>query len=164
MDKRSWRHRTAVARQPRNRRTLAIEPLVSLMKTQQWTSLTLVTGLVLMLVGPLAVSLWMPEESVWSDEDARRLSQASAELHAAIHANLAHSDAHTHEQVNAGKVNVPKKVVPDLAAAQRAYDLEQARLDRALSRRNWLWYGASVAGALIAAMGVAGHFLAGRSS
>jgi hypothetical protein len=132
------------------------------MKTQQWTSLALVAGLVLMLVGPLAVTYLMPPESVWTDEDAQRLSDASARLHAAIHANLAHGDTHPQEHVGAGKVDVPPKPVPDLEAAQRAYDLEQARLERALSRRNWLWYGASIAGALIAAIGVAGHFLIGR--
>jgi len=134
------------------------------MKTPQWTSLALVAGLVLMLVGPLAVTLLMPPESVWTDEDAEKLSQASAQLHAAIHANLAHGDAHAHEHVSAGKVDEHKKPVPDLAAAQRSYDFEQGRLDRALARRNWLWYGASIAGAVIAAIGVAGHFLAGRVS
>jgi hypothetical protein len=132
------------------------------MKTPQWTSLALVAGLVLMLVGPLAVTLLMPPESVWTDEDAEKLSQASAQLHAAIHANLSHGEPHQH--VGAGHIEDHKKPVPDLAAAQRAYDFEQGRLDRALARRNWLWYGASIAGAVIAAIGVAGHFLASRMS
>jgi hypothetical protein len=130
------------------------------MKPPLWTSLALVLGLALMLAGPLAVTYVLPLETLWTDADAQRLSRASAKLHAAIQASLAQHESHDHQDVAAGKLDASAEPVPDLAVAQREYDQEQARLDRALAWRNWLWYGASVAGAALASIGVAGHFLA----
>jgi beta-glucosidase-like glycosyl hydrolase len=127
------------------------------MKPPLWTSLALVAGLLLMLVGP-AISYLLPTEAMWTNEDAEKLSQASANLHAAIHVSLSHD--HEHGQVAAGKPERSHQSIPELAAAQAEYDRQQARLTASVSRRDWLWYGAPILGALIASAGIAGHFLA----
>ena len=132
------------------------------MKPPLWTSLLLVAGLLLMLVGPFAVSYLLPTEAIWTNEDADKLSQASANLHAAIHVSLSHDHNHDRGHVAAGKPERSDQPIPELAAAQAEYDRQQARLTVSISRRDWLWYGAPILGALIASAGIAGHLLARR--
>ena len=132
------------------------------MKQPLWTPLALVSGLVLMVAGPLSVSYLMPADALWTDADAEKLGQARADLHAALHADQPHNHAHEHGQGGTGKTEAPEKPAPDLAAAQQEYDQQQARLESSRSRRDWLWYAATILGALLAAAGIAGHFLAGR--
>ena len=129
-----------------------------IMKSPMWTSLAMVTGLALMFVGPLAISFLLPAEALWTDADAQRLGQAGANFHAAIHASEPHGHAHS-----PGKSAAGSERLSDLAAAQREFDEAQAQLNRSRSRQNWLRYGASILGALVAAVGVAGHFLVGRT-
>jgi hypothetical protein len=133
------------------------------MNSKPWIPLLLVSGLVLMLAGPLSVSFLMPAEALWSDADAERLNQARANLHAATHADQPHQHSPEYGPHGAGSPDVHKNPVPDFASAQREYDQEHARLERSHARRDWLWYGTSILGALLAAAGIAGHFLAGRS-
>lgn len=133
------------------------------MKQSLWTPLALVCGLVLMVAGPLSVSYLMPADALWTDADAQRLGQARANLHAALHVSQSHSHAHEHGEVGAGKTQASLKRVPDLAAAQQDYEEQQARLENSRSRRDWLWYAATILGALLASAGIAGHFLAART-
>ncbi len=133
------------------------------MKRSLWTPLALVLGLVLMVAGPLSVSYLVPAEALWTDADAEKLGQARADLHAALHANSSHRHAHVHGQGGVSEAaEMAEKQVPDLAAAQHDFEEQQARLERSRSRRDWLWYAATILGALLASAGVAGHFLAGR--
>ncbi len=118
----------------------------------------MVSGLVLMFGGPLAISFLLPAEALWTDADAQRLGQAGANFHAAIHASQPHGHAHAPGRAAAGP-----EMPPDLAAAQQEYHAAQMQLNRSRSRQNWLRYGASILGALVAAAGIAGHFLAGRT-
>jgi hypothetical protein len=116
-----------------------------------------------MLAGPLTVSYLVPAEALWSNADAERLNQARANLHAATHADQPHHHSPEHVPAGAEKSDVHEVPAPDLAAAQRAYDQQHARLERSRSWRDWLWYGTSILGALLAAAGIAGHFLTGRT-
>lgn len=133
------------------------------MKPPLWTSLALVAGLLLMLLGPLAVSLWLPVEAVWTNADAEKWSQASANLHAAIHAQT-HAHNHDNDQVAHGKVEHRDKDMPDLATAQAEFNAQQARKDASLARPQWLGFASRVLGVLLAAAGVGGYFLANRGS
>jgi hypothetical protein len=134
---------------------------IGFMKPPLWTSLALVTGLLLMLLGPLAVSLWLPVEAVWTNADAEQWSQASANLHSAIHA---HTHAHNQDdgQGTHGKVEPGDKDMPDLAAAQKEFDAQQARKDASLARPQWLGLASRLLGVLLAAAGIGGYFLASR--
>lgn len=132
------------------------------MKPPIWTSLALVAGLLLMLLGPLAVSLWLPIETVWTNDDAEKWSQASAKLHAAIHAHSPHSHSHDNGQVAHGKLDHSDKPMPDLAAAQAEFNAQQVRKDASLSRPGWLGQALRILGVLLAAAGVGGYFLASR--
>jgi len=130
------------------------------MKPPLWTSLALVAGLLLMVGGPLILWLFMPDQAVWTDADARQWGQASANLHAANHASLPHNHNHA-----AGAARTPDghdQPIAALAAAQAEYDRLEARRAGSLARRDWLWYGSTILGALFASAGIAGHFLARR--
>ncbi|MCI0357442.1 MAG: hypothetical protein L0211_03030 [Planctomycetaceae bacterium] len=126
------------------------------MQPPPWTSIALLVGLVLMLAGPLAVSLLLPTSAVWTNEDADKLSQASANLHAAIHAHGGHDHGPAHP------AGASESSLPALAAAQREYDAQQSRLEASRSRQGWLESGARLLGVVIAACGIAGYIMARR--
>jgi hypothetical protein len=132
------------------------------MKPPLWTALALVVGLLLMLLGPLAVSLFLPTQATWTNEDAEKLIQASANLHAANHAHGSHSHVHGNGQVATGMAEHHDQPTAELAAAQKDYDTQQARLETSRSRQNWLVHGSRFLGVLLAAAGIAGYFLAQR--
>jgi hypothetical protein len=127
------------------------------MQPPPWTSIALVFGLVLMLAGPTMVALLLPTASVWTNEDAEKLSKASANLHAAIHAH----GAHGHGQAAHGE-GASENPLLDLAAAQREYETQQHRLDASRSRQGWLEFGARLLGVLVAACGIAGYIIGRR--
>jgi len=129
------------------------------MKPPLWTSLALVVGLLLVVAGPLTVWLFLPAQAVWTNADAEKLSQAGANLHAAIHASLPHK----HAAGAAGTPDGHDQPTAELAAARAEYDRQQARLTGSLARRDWLSYGSTILGALLASAGIAGYFLARRS-
>lgn len=83
-----------------------------------WPIPLLVVGVLLLLLAPWVANL-IPTSAVWSDEDARQYTRASAELHAASHGAGQHNHAHATGEHH------------DRATAQAAFDAIQARRDRA---------------------------------
>jgi hypothetical protein len=130
------------------------------MKPPLWTSLALVVGLLLMIGGPLTVWLCAPAHGGWTNADAQQWGQASANLHAALHASLPHD--HNHAAGAAGTPDGHDQPAAELAAAQAEYDRQDARRAASLARRDWLWYGSTILGALLASAGIAGHFFTRR--
>jgi|GEM_PF-5850426 hypothetical protein len=128
------------------------------MQLPPWTSIALVVGLILMLAGPTMVALLLPTSSVWTNEDAEKLTKAGADLHSAIHAH----DAHDRGQAAHGE-GASENPLPDLAAAQREYETQLGRLDASRSRQGWLEFGARLLGVVVAACGIAGYVMARHS-
>jgi len=133
------------------------------MKPPLWTALALIVGLLLMLLGPLAVSLFLPAQAIWTNEDAEKWSQASANLHAAVHAHGSHGHDHSSGQAAHGPTEHHDPPTAELAAALKDYEAQQARLETSRSRQNWLVHGSRILGVLLAAAGIAGFFRANRS-
>src|SRR4030095_836588 len=124
------------------------------MQPPPWTSIALVVGLVLMLAGPTMVAMLLPTSSVWTNDDAEKLTRASANLHAAIHA---HGEAAHGQGASEGPLT-------DLAAAQREYETQERRLDASRSRQGWLEFGARLLGVGVAACGIGGYIMARRGT
>lgn len=122
--------------------------------TRLWTTAALAVGVVLMLIGPLLVSLALPLDAQWTDDDARAYSQASADLHAAGHAQ-----AHRHEHPGQTNHEHAQLEPPVAETAQAAFDRQKARLDAAERRHGWLQLAARGVGVLLAAAGIGGYLL-----
>jgi hypothetical protein len=124
------------------------------MKQPILTVALLAGGLVLMFAGPLAVGWLLPETAVWTDQDAAALSQAGADLHAAMHTHGKEDHAgHEHSAT-------------PLAAAESAYSAQQQRLDASRAQRGWLLFGVRAFGVVLALAGLCGYLIGwiGRQS
>ena len=119
----------------------------------------MIAGLLLMIVGPLTVSLALPPDLIWSDEDAKALAEASIAHHEA-----AHHAGHRHGSKKGGSAISAASHDAAAQAARAELEKQRARLKAAQSRQSWLSYGLRGLGAVIALVGVAAYFRARLSS
>lgn len=91
---------------------------------------------------------FVPTQSVWTDQQAEELGQASARFHAA---SFGKDHSHEHGQPHAHQVNYRSD---EYQTAKAAYDAQRGDLERSLERQTWIKYGMVLTGVLIAGWGV----------
>lgn len=109
----------------------------------------MLAGLALMVIGNFYQAA-LPTSAVWTDEQAREYSRASAELHSASYgAGHSHDQGNTHSH-DAGDIQKSTEYL----TAKAAFDKSKGDLDRARSRQVWIKYGLIALGVLIATCGI----------
>lgn len=109
----------------------------------------MLAGLALLVIGNWYQAA-LPTSAVWTDEQAREYSRASAELHSASYgAGHSHDHGHDHSH-DAGDIQKSA----DYLAAKAAFDKSKGALDRARSRQVWIKYGLIALGVVIATCGI----------
>jgi hypothetical protein len=112
------------------------------MTQPRWTFPVLLAGLALALAGPWLVGILVPEQVVWSNQQADELNKARAGMHGSLHENGLH-----HERAS---------------TTEETFNRHDAGREAALSRRGWLIMGARILGIVLAGVGVAGYLVGRR--
>jgi hypothetical protein len=107
-------------------------------------------GAGLLLVGLSLVWPRMIGSTVWTEEQARQFSEASANVHQAAH-------DHSHDAGAAADDQKPQ--AQSLEEARRRFEQSRAQLDRAQSLRAGTARVLKWAGAVCVVLGAAAHFL-----
>jgi|GEM_PF-5396807 len=118
-----------------------------------WPMPLLLVGVLLLVLAPWSANL-IPTSAVWSDEDAREYTRASADLHAKSYEASQHGSGH-HGHSHTGGTKSEK------AAAKAAFDAIQGRRDRAGLLPKLLRYSLQAVGLAACAAGIWGY-LKGR--
>jgi hypothetical protein len=109
---------------------------------------TIVIGLIILLVGPLALAV-LPTQTYWDDADQAAYEKASTAAHAAAYGGD-HDDSQPHAHSSLTDAEVIAKRDASLAELER----HNARLKAAQASRHWLSLGSRVLGVMVAAGGV----------
>ena len=105
----------------------------------------MIIGLALMAFGYVQESI-VPNNAVWTDEQAKTYSENSARMHTAAYAGHDHSKESAHGE--------PDRKNPEYLNAKADFEKSQADLAAALSRRAWTKYGVILLGVVIAGYGI----------
>lgn len=117
------------------------------MNSSAWPAVAMIVGLSLMGVGYWYESL-VPTQSVWTDEQARELGEASARFHSA-----SFGKDHSHDPGSSHSHDVDHQS-PEYQQAKAVYEAKQGELDRSRQRHVWIKYGIVLTGVVMAGWGV----------
>ena len=122
-----------------------------------WIIPVLLAGLVLMVAGPWVAGAIVPEQAVWTEQDAAAQNEARAKMHAALHArSLSGGDRHQH---GSGDAHASPAEAAD---ASEAYESLASRHEAALSRRSWLIMSVRGLGILLVGIGIVAYLIGRR--
>ena len=118
------------------------------MKGSSLAAATIVIGLIILLVGPLALA-FLPTQTYWDDADQAAYEKASTAAHAA-----AYGGDHDHSQPHAHRPLTDAAAIAKRDASHGEFERHHARLKAAQASRHWLGIGSRVLGVMVAAGGV----------
>lgn len=105
----------------------------------------MIVGLVLMFFGYVQESI-VPNNAVWTDEQAKTYSENSARMHNAAYSGHDHSKKDSHGE--------PDRSSPEYVKAKADFEKSKADLAAALNRQVWMKYGIILLGVAIAGFGI----------